>query len=59
VVEVDGYAYHSSSAAFERDRLRDADLLARGHRVLRITAHRLQTAPEAVVARLAAVLATG
>ena len=58
VVEVDGYAFHSSRAAFERDRLRDADLQARGHRVLRITFRRIDEAPHAVVARLAAALAT-
>ena len=56
VVEIDGYAFHSSRAAFERDRLRDADLQARGRRVLRITYRRLTTAPEAVVAALAAAL---
>ena len=30
VVEVDGHAFHGSRAAFERDRRRDADLLAAG-----------------------------
>jgi very-short-patch-repair endonuclease len=58
VAEIDGYAYHSSRAAFERDRLRDADLQARGQRVLRITYRRLSAAPEAVIAQLAAALAT-
>ena len=33
VVEVDGYAFHRSRAAFERDRARDAALLAAGYRV--------------------------
>jgi very-short-patch-repair endonuclease len=50
VVEVDGYAYHGTRAAFERDRRRDADLQAAGLRVLRITWRRLQDEPLAVVA---------
>jgi very-short-patch-repair endonuclease len=57
VVEVDGFAFHSSRAAFERDRARDADLQARGYRVIRITWRQLQREPHAVVARLAAALA--
>jgi very-short-patch-repair endonuclease len=57
VVEVDGFRYHSSRAAFERDRLRDADLAARGLRVIRVTWRQLVDTPEAVVARIAAALA--
>ena len=53
VAEVDGYAYHSGRAAFERDRSRDAELLAAGYRVLRVTWRQLVERPEAVVARLA------
>lgn len=36
VVEVDGYYWHSSPAAFARDRLRDFHVLVRGYRVLRL-----------------------
>ena len=57
IVEVDGFAFHASRAAFERDRLRDANLLAAGYRVIRITWRRLTREPEAVVAALAAALA--
>jgi very-short-patch-repair endonuclease len=57
VVEMDGFAYHSSRHAFERDRLRDADLQSLGLRVIRVTWRQLQQ-PEALVARLAAALAT-
>lgn len=57
VVEVDGYAYHSSRTAFERDRLRDAELGAAGFRVMRLTWRVLVDEPEAVVARLASALA--
>jgi very-short-patch-repair endonuclease len=56
VVEIDGYRFHSSRAAFERDRLRDAKLSASGVRVIRITWRQLSEEPFAVVARLAAVL---
>jgi very-short-patch-repair endonuclease len=57
IVEVDGFAFHSSRAAFERDRARDADLHARGYRVIRVTWHQIARAPHVVVARLAAALA--
>jgi very-short-patch-repair endonuclease len=57
IVEVDGYAFHSSRAAFERDRRRDADLQSRGYAVIRVTWRQLRSAPHAVVARIAAALA--
>jgi very-short-patch-repair endonuclease len=56
IVEVDGFAFHSTRAAFERDRIRDADLVQAGYRVIRITWRRLVTEPEAVIATLAAAL---
>jgi restriction endonuclease-like protein/putative AbiEi antitoxin of type IV toxin-antitoxin system len=37
IVEVDGYSYHRSPSAFERDRERDAILTTSGWRVLRFT----------------------
>jgi very-short-patch-repair endonuclease len=57
VVEVDGYRFHSSRTAFERDRRRDADLSAAGYRVLRFTWRQLVEEPVAVIARLAQALA--
>jgi very-short-patch-repair endonuclease len=57
VVEFDGYAYHSSRTAFERDRTRDAELQARGYRVFRVTWRQLVEEPEAVIARIAQALA--
>ena len=57
VVEVDGFAFHSSREAFERDRLRDAELQAHGFTVMRVTWRQLVDTPEALVARLAAALA--
>ncbi len=57
VVEFDGFGFHASRAAFERDRLRDQRLVAAGFRVIRITARQLDQHPEAVLARIAAALA--
>jgi very-short-patch-repair endonuclease len=57
VVEVDGYAFHSSRGAFERDRRRDADLAREGIRVVRVTWRQIADEPEAIVATLAAALA--
>ena len=59
VVEIDGFAYHATRAAFERDRLRDAELQAAGMRVMRVTWRQLVAEPEGVVARLAQALARG
>lgn len=56
VVETDGWAAHGTRVRFETDRERDADLLAAGLRVMRITRHALRTRPHAVSARLGAVL---
>jgi len=58
VVEVDGYRFHSSRSAFERDRRRDADLNAAGFRVIRITWRQLVEEPLAVIARIARALAS-
>lgn len=57
VVEVDGYAFHGTREAFERDRRRDARLQAAGERVIRLTWRRIVGEPEAVVALLAVALA--
>jgi very-short-patch-repair endonuclease len=52
VVEVDGFAYHSSRAAFERDRRKDAALTTAGNRVVRITWQRLITETISLTAQL-------
>jgi very-short-patch-repair endonuclease len=57
VVEIDGFAYHSSRPRFESDRRRDARLTAAGLRVMRVTWREMVDRPEAVIARLAASLA--
>jgi very-short-patch-repair endonuclease len=56
VVEIDGYKFHRTRAAFERDRRKDAELLTLGYRVIRITWRQLVDEPHAVVATLAAAL---
>jgi very-short-patch-repair endonuclease len=43
IVELDGYAFHGTRAAFERDRSRDVQLQLAGYRVLRITGRMLDS----------------
>ncbi len=57
VVEVDGYAFHSSKIAFQRDRDRDARLQGAGFRIMGLTWHDVTHEPHRLVARLAAALA--
>ena len=57
IVEVDGYRYHGSREAFERDRKRDGAYVAAGYRVLRVTWRQLVEEPAAVVATVAAAVA--
>ena len=56
IVETDGWQAHGTRSAFERDRRRDADLLAAGWRVFRISYARLEREPDWVAARLADAL---
>lgn len=57
VVEVDGFAFHSSRRSFERDRRRDQTLIAAGYSVIRITWRQLVEEPYAVIARIAQAIA--
>jgi len=59
VVELDGHEFHRTRASFERDRARDAALQVAGCRVLRVTYRRLKREPEAVIAQLRTLLASG
>jgi very-short-patch-repair endonuclease len=52
IVETDGYAYHSSREAFERDRERDQRLTLAGYTVVRFTYNQVTKTPEAVANRL-------
>ena len=57
VVEVDGFAFHSSRHNFELDRRRDGWLMSRGISVMRVTWRQLVQEPTALVARVAQLLA--
>ncbi len=56
IVETDGRATHGTAAAFERDRARDAQLMAAGYRVVRYTGRRLARQPAEVVSELRTLL---
>lgn len=56
VVEIDGFAYHRSRVAFERDRERDRHLRLTGCRVLRITDRMLANDAAAVVGAIRSLL---
>ena len=57
VMELDGYDFHSSRAAFERDRVKQAKLLAAGVPVLRVTGRQIRFEPYALIAHIAQALA--
>ena len=59
VVELDLFETHRTRGAFERDRLRQEDLLLEGIRVNRVTGPRLAREPERVIARVVRLLAQG
>lgn len=54
--EFDGWRYHRDR--FERDRLRDQDLLIAGHRVMRISRRQVDLQSYALIARIASVITT-
>jgi hypothetical protein len=58
IVELDGYEFHATRQAFERDRERDAATLAAGVVTVRITWERLTETPEKEANRLNAILAS-
>jgi len=57
IVELDGWAFHSSRASFEDDRRRDGVTLAAGFATVRITRARYERDPAAEAAQLHAILA--
>jgi Transcriptional regulator, AbiEi antitoxin/Protein of unknown function (DUF559) len=56
IVEVDGYQFHSDRGSFERDRKRDAVMLAEGIVTVRITEERMKQEPEQEARRMLAIL---
>ncbi|HEX3802677.1 MAG TPA: hypothetical protein VHV75_07555 [Solirubrobacteraceae bacterium] len=57
VIEFDSWSIHGRRGNFETDRLRDQNLAATRHQVMRVTARQIDDAPYALVARLATVMA--
>jgi hypothetical protein len=57
VVETDGYTYHSTRTAFERDRARDQTLALAGYTVVRFTYNQVTQTPAVVARRLGRLLA--
>jgi hypothetical protein len=56
VVEIDGFEWHFSREAFQRDRTRQNDLVLLGWTVLRFTADDVRLRPAMVVEKVAAAL---
>jgi very-short-patch-repair endonuclease/predicted transcriptional regulator of viral defense system len=56
IVETDGWQYHGTRAAFERDRARDARLARAGYRTLRFTDRQIAHDPETVAETVAIAL---
>jgi hypothetical protein len=59
VIEVDGFAFHSSRWSFESDRRRDAKLVAQGFRVMRVTWRQIAEEPEVVLVSVTRALLAG
>lgn len=57
IVELDSYGFHSDRRTFESDRLRDAELMLAGYRVVRVTYRQLTRQPQALASRLRNLLA--
>jgi hypothetical protein len=56
-VELDTYGTHGTHGAFERDRLRDEDLMLVGIEMIRVTDVRFHREPKAVLNRVSTLLA--
>ncbi|MHB8511112.1 MAG: endonuclease domain-containing protein [Actinomycetota bacterium] len=49
IIEADGYEFHSSRSAFERDHERDIERTRLEWRVIRVTSQQLRRDPDAVI----------
>jgi very-short-patch-repair endonuclease len=56
IVEMDGFAFHSSRPQFEHDRRRDGQLRTRGFHVIRVTWRQMVSEPEAMLVRIGQAL---
>ena len=57
VIEFDGWGVHGKRGQFEADRVRDQELTASGHHVVRVTAQQIDHRPLALTARIATTIA--
>jgi hypothetical protein len=55
-VELDGYEFHRTRAAFERDRLRQEELKLAGVEMIRVTSRRIDEEPQQLVERIGTLL---
>ncbi len=56
MVEADSWSFHRHRAAFERDRKRDAAMVAEGYQVIRLTHRRMEREPKQVAVELRRLL---
>lgn len=56
IIEIDGYPFHSDRDSFERDRNRDADMLAADFVTVRVTRDRMRHKPEHEARRIIKIL---
>jgi very-short-patch-repair endonuclease len=59
IVELDAYEYHRTPAEFDRDRRRDAELMAKGYVVLRVSEQWLETDPAGVADAVYSLVTSG
>lgn len=59
IVETDGWRHHGTRRAFQEDRRRDRDLVAAGHRVIRLTHEDVTRDADATARVLATLLSAG
>jgi len=59
IVELDSYEYHRTPAEFDRDRRRDAELMAKGYVVLRVSEQWLETDPAGVADAVYSLVTSG
>ncbi len=56
IIELDSWTHHRTRAAFEKDRIRDANLALAGYRVIRLTWRRLNEEPAKTAAQIQTLL---
>jgi very-short-patch-repair endonuclease len=59
VAELDSWRHHGTRDAFESDRKRDARIQLAGHRIVRVTNHRISDEADELEAEISQLLGTG